>query len=113
MQDEYGNIETNPITAEVVAAREAIDHQAPVDLVDERLARITRLRLISDRGFPMWDLSYCYGVLTDGTPVRVRLPWHQFSKRNLKGDLIAMCRESGVYGKRLGLLDNEVLSLLT
>jgi hypothetical protein len=101
----YGVYETNPINDDVRAIRDAIDHQAPVDLDDPRLARITRLRLVSDPGFPLWDLSYCYGQLADGTPVRVDLPQHQFRKRHLSADLVAMCKSVGVYGKRIGILD--------
>lgn len=83
-----------------------------VDLSDPRLARIARLRLLSDPGFPYWDVSYCYGVLKDGARVRVRLTRCQFGKRTLKRDLIDMCREAGVYGKGLGLFDPETISRL-
>jgi hypothetical protein len=110
VRDAYGVEQSNPITDEVRAIRDAIEDT--VELTDGRLALITRLRLVTDPGFPMYDLSYCYGELRDGTPVRVRLPWHQFNKRNLKGDLIAMCREAGVYAKGLGLLDPATLSVL-
>lgn len=83
-----------------------------VDLTDSDLARITRLRLVTDTGFPFFDLSYCYGELKDGTAVRVRLPWHQFSRRYLNRDLVTMCKEVGVYAKGLGLLDPDVQSKL-
>lgn len=106
-------MESNPITDEIKEIRESIDHQAPVDLGDPRLAKITRLRLVTDPGFPLYDLSYCYGELKDGTNVRVLLPWHQFSKRNLKQDLVKMCQSVNVYGKGLGLLDPSVISLLS
>ena len=88
------------------------DLDGTVQLEDPRLARIARLRLLSDPGFPFWDVSYCYGVLKDGTKVRVSLPRHQFTKRTLKADLIDMCREAGVYGKGLGLFDPETISRL-
>lgn len=103
--------ETNPINEDIVAIREAIEET--VDLTDNRLNRITRLRLVTDPGFPFYDLSYCYGQLDDGTPVRVQLPWHQFSRRHLNRDLIAMCKEAGVYGKALGLFNHDVVSTLT
>ena len=102
--------ETNPITDEIHAIRDAIEEE--VDLTDDRLARITRLRLVTDPGFPMYDLSCCYGELNDGTPVRVNLPQWQFSRRYLKRDLVAMCKEAHVYAKGLGLLDDSVISLL-
>ena len=103
----------NPLTAEHEAIREEIDHQDPVWLDDPELKRIVRLRLVSDPGFPAWDLSYCYGQLRDGTYVRVNLPWNQFSKRKLRRDLVEMCREAGVYGKGLGILDPLVISTLS
>ena len=33
-----------------------------LELTDERLARVTRIRYLSDVGFPVWELSYAYGV---------------------------------------------------
>lgn len=38
------------------------------------LKRIVRLRLLSDPGYPQWDISYCYGLMKDGSHVRVQLP---------------------------------------
>lgn len=105
-------METNPQTEEHIEIRESIDHHEPVWFADGSLKRIVRLRLISDPGYPMWDVSYCYGQLKDGTYVRVELPVFQFSKRRLKGELIEMCKEAGVYGKALGLFDPEVISTL-
>jgi hypothetical protein len=111
IRSEYGNLESNPINDEVRAIRDSIVGE--VDLDDSNLVRITRLRLVSDPGFPLWDLSYCYGQLRNGDHVRVHLPQHQFSKKFLKREIIAMCREAHVYAKGLGLLDDEVLSKLT
>lgn len=81
-----------------------------VALSDRRLRRITRLRLISDPGHPYWDVSYCHGVLKDGTQVRVLIPELSFLKRNLKGDIIAMAKREGVFAKGIGLLDDSVIS---
>lgn len=109
-RDAYGVSESNPINDEVKATREAIEES--VDLTDRRLARITRLRLVGDPGFPLLDLSYCYGELKDGTPVRVSLPEWQFPKRGLERALVEMCKTAGVYGKGLGILDPDVISVL-
>lgn len=107
----YGVLESNHWDGTQV--REWLDDiDETVDLADPRLARIARLRLLSDPGFPYWDVSYCYGVLKDGSRVRVRLTRHQFSKRALKAELIEMCREAGVYGKGLGLFEPETISRL-
>ena len=62
-----------------------------VDWKDPLLAKIVRLRLLSDPGFPSWDVSYCYGVLKDGTKVTVQLPFNQIPKR-WKGNSKLGCR---------------------
>lgn len=95
--------QTNPLVDP--DAYYAVDRSLEVALDDPRLGRITRLRLLTDPGCPFWDLSYCHGELKDGTPVRVRLARSQFSRRNLKGELLELCREAGVYGKGLGIFD--------
>jgi hypothetical protein len=107
----YGELESNHW------GREALDEflnadMDTVQLEDKRLARIARLRLLSDPGFPFWDVSYCWGVLKDGTKVRVQLPRHQFSKARWKSEIVDMCREVGVYAKGLGLFDGETVSRL-
>jgi hypothetical protein len=110
VRGKYGEEESNPITDEVRKVREEIEQT--VDLTDDRLARITRLRLLGDAGFPLYDLSYCYGELKDGTPVRVSLPEWQFRRNRLKHDLVRMCKRHGLYAKGLGLLDDSVISIL-
>lgn len=72
---------------------------------DEGLESIVRLRLVSDPGFPAWDVSYCWGRLTDGTPVRVSLPFFQLPKRNINAAIIAEARRAGIFAKRLGIFD--------
>lgn len=106
--NDYGVVEINPITED----QRSWDWEETVDLADPRLARITRLRLVTDRDFPMWDLSYCHGVLKDSTKVAVRLPRWQFPKRELTASLLRMCKEAGVYGKGIGIFDPEVVSKL-
>lgn len=107
----YGHVETNSLPDgyhEDVTAK--LDGYVMLD--DPELARIVRLRLVTDPGFPFFDLSYCHGQLKDGTYVRVELDRYQFSKRNLNRELIDMCKRAGVYGKALGLFDPEVVSKL-
>lgn len=109
----YGVIETNGMNSDIQALRESVHaSNLTVDLADKRLVRITRLRLVTDRDFPMWDLSYCYGRLADGTDVAVRLPEWQFPKSNLNGALIAMCKRAGRFGKGMGIFDPLVISKL-
>lgn len=42
--------------------------------------KIVRLRLISDPGFPVWDVSYCEGMIA-GELVDVRCPSINYLKR--------------------------------
>jgi hypothetical protein len=65
---------------------------------------ITRLRLLSDRGNSMWDVSYCHGLLM-GKPVLVRLPFHQLPKRGLTKAIIEYGIREGVYVKGTGILE--------
>ena len=50
--------------------------------------KVTRLRLLSDPGFPAWDVSYCHGEL-DGQPVEVMLPFSQLPKRGVSRAIVA------------------------
>lgn len=70
---------------------------------------ITRLRLVSDPGFPYWDVSYCHGVL-HGVDVNVILPFGQLRKPMAKS-LIAELNRDGVNGKRINIW-NAVSTLI-
>ena len=96
----YGVIETNPLSAADKASREAANKT--VDWTEPGLY-ITRLRLLSDPGFPFWDVSYCYGEL-NGTPVRVQVPFSQLPKKNMKAALYEEAKKTGHFIK--GLFDN-------
>lgn len=67
--------------------------------------KVTRFRMLSDPGFPVWDISYCHGIL-NGKHVDVELPFDQLSKRNWKAEVIQYAKKDGVYAKGLGILDN-------
>lgn len=118
----YGVKETNPLTPLQRERQQAAGRQ--VDWTHPGL-KITRLRLLSDPGFPFWDVSYCYGMLGD-EPVRVSLPFSQlrkrithvrdpFSKRlerlakptapSLAEQIIAYAKKDKLYAKGLGILD--------
>jgi|19_taG_2_1085344.scaffolds.fasta_scaffold25380_3 hypothetical protein len=96
----YGVQETNPIT-------KGFHNEKPEGSVcwtDPRLESIERLRLLSDPGFPMWDVSYCTGRLKDGTKVDVELPFDQLRKRRkINAQIVAYAKKDGVYAKRLGI----------
>ena len=96
----YGTHETNALVngpAYHEQERESVDWSEPG-------LKITRLRVLTDPGFPMYDVSYCHGEL-NGKPVDVQLPFHQIPKRNYKGFLIREAQRDGVYAKGLGILD--------
>ena len=99
--------ETNTLS-EVMTAEDIVAYRSTeikVDWSDKRLAKITRLRLISDPLFPYWDLSYCWGVLKDGTKVRVQVPFFQLRKRSLRADIIRDAKRDRVYAVGLGIFD--------
>lgn len=104
MSDLYGTVETNPINEDVRAWQNAAEER--VQWNDPRLARVTRLRLLSDPGFPFWDLSYCYGKLKTGEPCEVILPFDQLPKGQVKDAILAYAKKDRVYAKGLGILDN-------
>lgn len=103
----YGAVETNGV-ADMQALLATI--KGTVYWNDPQLKRVFRLRLLTDRGFPMYDVSYCYGTLKDGTNVRVSLPFHQLTKRKWKSEIIEWAKRDGVFAKRLGILDDDVMS---
>jgi hypothetical protein len=61
---------------------------------------ITRLRLLSDPGFPVWDVSYVHGIL-DGRHVNVELPFSQLPKYGMKSWLYKEAQKTGVFIKGL------------
>jgi hypothetical protein len=100
MQNLYGAMETNSLTNEQresqANAKRSVCWTTP-DLY------ITRLRLLSDRGFPVWDVSYCYGEIK-GEPVRVNLPFSQLPKYGMRAALFKEAKATGKFIR--GLFDN-------
>lgn len=72
---------------------------------DEPGLKITRFRLLSDPGFPLWDVSYCHGMIGD-EHVDVELPFSQLPKRKWKSAVINYARKDKVFAKGLGIFDN-------
>ena len=96
----YGTIETNGLPS---GSNYHIQYaNAPSVPWDIEGLTITRLRLLSDPGFPVWDVSYCHGML-DGKPVRVNLPFSQLPKRSMKRALYGEAKKTGRFIK--GLFD--------
>lgn len=73
--------------------------------------RVTRLRLITDPGFPFWDVSYCHGTV-NGREVDVDLPFSQLPRRGMKRAIVEYAKADKVYAAGLGILDPTVISTL-
>lgn len=71
---------------------------------------ITRLRLLSDPGFPAWDVSYCHGLL-NGRHVDVQLPFSQLPKYGKGGVKAALYKEAKTTGKFIKGLFNAISTL--
>lgn len=107
----YGAIETNGLPPG--GQQELLDSlRGEVYWSDPTLDRIFRLRLLTDPGFPMYDVSYCYGTLKNGDNVRVRLPFYQLNKRTWKSQIIEHAKRDGVFAKSLRIFDEDVVSIL-
>lgn len=104
--------ETNPLELASHTHKTVDFSLGDIDLSDPRLVSINRLRLLTEPGYPNYDISYCYGTLDDGTHVRVDLGVSHLSRRNIKGELIQLAKDAGRFAKRLGLLDESNWSIL-
>ncbi|MGW8177561.1 MAG: hypothetical protein ACWGQW_02030 [bacterium] len=82
---------------------ESVTHQIEKTVYwDAPGLKITRLRLLSDPGFPVWDVSYCHGEL-NGKPVDVQLPFFQLPKRGMLKYIVAMAKKDKVFAKGTGI----------
>lgn len=66
---------------------------------------VVRLRLVSDAGFPFWDVSYCHGTLA-GEPVRVGLPFNQLPRRGFRAAIVTHAQRDGINASALGIFSN-------
>jgi hypothetical protein len=107
-RETYGARETNGLTSS--AYHYERESTADVEWTAPGL-RITRLRLISDPGFPLWDVSYCHGKL-NGADVDVLLPFSQLPKRGMRRAIVEAAKADGVFAKGIGILDVDVISPL-
>lgn len=107
----YGVNETNPLWSSE-ATHENVDFDIHVTLGSPEVARVVRLRLLTDPGYPFFDISYCYVLLKDGRYARLSDTPMSLPRKGLKGALIQWAREEGVNAKALGLLDDANWSIL-
>jgi hypothetical protein len=103
MTTKYGAVEINGLGEDAQAYHKA-DRSETVAWTTPGLY-VSRLRLVSDPGFPFWDVSYCHGEL-DGRAVRVQLPFSQLPKRGLSRAIVEAAKRDHVFAKGLGILEN-------
>lgn len=118
----YGVAENNPLWMSGISHDEVRFDLGVFNLAgkDENgkfyITKIERLRLLTDRGFPWWDISYCYGRLSTSELVRVDIGVHQINKPRVggrvinkvcKSHLIAIAKFNGRYAKSIGLLAHD------
>lgn len=109
----YGVVETNGLDGSNY--HDTVDHGQDYTLNELAAAggKVTRLRMLTERGYPYMDISYAHGTLPDGRIVPINLAGaDRLRRRNLKGDLIEWAKREGVFAKRLGLLDEANWSVL-
>lgn len=104
-QNRYPVNESNGLT-DPQAYHAQVTHRIERDVLwTEPGLHITRLRLLTERGFPAFDVSYCHGEI-NGEPVNVQLPFDQLPRKGTHRAIIAHAKRDGVYAKGLGILDN-------
>ncbi|RKZ20207.1 hypothetical protein DRQ50_00175 [bacterium] len=81
-----------------------------IDWADCRLLRLERFRMLTDAGFPFWDISYCRGIFRDddGTEryCEVVLPFSQLTKGKWWSEVKAHAQRDGVNLSRIKLWDS-------
>ena len=118
----YGCVETNGLNGgpnvEERGAQAGKPSRDSVDHIDDGrpywaqpdFKRFVRIRLLSDPGYPVWDLSYAYGEWIDGSIQRINFVpgmngYGQFPKRKWKTNAVNEAKQWGVYLKRLEFFD--------
>lgn len=108
----YGVQETNPLGLSSHTHETVNWELGDIQLSDPRLISINRLRLLTEPGYPYYDVSYCYGTLADGTHVRVDIGTTHLGRRTIKSELIQLAKDAGRFAKGMGLLDEANWSIL-
>lgn len=98
--------------ADAAYTHEAVDYSEHCALDDPRLARVDRIRLLTERGYPYFDVSYVWGTLKDGRHVRISGFDGPLPRKGLKGALVQIAKEHKVHAHGLHMLDSDVISIL-
>ena len=99
----FGARETMPLTEDGHTFHSRYSNARTVSWAHPGL-KITRLRLLSDPGYPEWDVNYCYGTI-GAELVKVELPFSSLPKRRMMKAIIQHAKADGVYAKGVGVFD--------
>ncbi len=115
---EYGVQDSNPLPDGGHNWDNFEDEAYTLRQLQDEGGRISRLRFLTDPGYPYLDVSYVHGVLPNGRNVQITIQGNCSMIRKGRGsepymsDLIAWAKDEGVYGKAIGMFDRGVWSIL-
>lgn len=114
----YGVQESNPLSDAGHNWENFEEDAITLAELQARGGRISRLRFLTEAGYPYMDVSYVQGVLPNGRNVSINIQGDCSRIRKGRGsepyisDLITWAKDEGVYGKGIGMLDPGVWSIL-
>jgi hypothetical protein len=91
----YGAVQHEVMSLDEIGGHEDYSNARYVDWTEPGL-KFTRIRLLSDPGFPVWDVSYAYGMV-NGEKVRVSLPFSQIPKGNFRKFLYREAKKNKLF----------------
>lgn len=112
----YGVNETNPLIAPTDYSQFAEDWYTVSRLVEEG-GRFSRIRLLTERGYPYMDISYIHGVLSSGQPVHININFdgHMLLRKTYRSQLQESLIREGLTKAQvnaLGVWKSETYSIL-
>lgn len=104
----YGVQESNPVWMGEYDHTD-INYDVYCHLSDPDLVKVDRIRLLTEGGYPYYDISYVWGTLKDGTHVRVSVDEQHLPRvrpgKSLNSILVDWASKYGRHAKRLGMFD--------
>lgn len=111
----YGVVETNSLGMDVSEVQDYIsklDDMCIEEFID-RGGRFTRIRLLTDRGYPFFDLSYVWGRTADGVETRVYgIDGPDLPRKTYRSVLAKTIKDAGGDPNKMGVWDSGVYSIL-
>lgn len=83
-----------------------------VPWTDPRLKTITRILLVGPAGFGWLTVEGVWGVLDNGDPVAVQVPFETVPRKHYYGAMLDWARREGVYLDGLGVFGGTVVTVL-